>query len=125
MLNAKSAAAVLPASDLDRARQYYNDKLGWEPTGQDAGGLMYTIGSTELYVYETTFAGTAQNTAFMVEVDDIEAAVAELRGAGVAFADYDMPGLTTVNGIADLEGEKAAWFTDSEGNIIALGQRSG
>ncbi|KQO99490.1 VOC family protein [Leifsonia sp. Leaf264] len=125
MLNAKSAAAVLPAIDLDRARQYYDDKLGWKPDGQDAGGLMYTVGGTSVYVYETTFAGTARNTALMVEVDDLQSVVDELRAAGVAFADYDLPGLTTVDGIADLEGEKAAWFTDSEGNIIALGQRSG
>lgn len=125
MLNAKSAAAVLPATDLDRARQYYDDKLGWKPDGQDAGGLMYTVGGTSVYVYETTFAGTARNTALMVEVDDLQSVVDELRAAGVAFADYDLPGLTTVDGIADLEDEKAAWFTDSEGNIIALGQRSG
>ncbi|MEL4318952.1 VOC family protein [Leifsonia sp. YIM 134122] len=125
MLNAKSAAAVLPATDLDRARQYYEDKLGWKPDGQDAGGLMYTVGGTSVYLYETTFAGTAQNTALMVEVADLESSVAELRAAGVAFADYDLPGLRTVDGIADLDGEKAAWFTDSEGNIIALGQRSG
>jgi catechol 2,3-dioxygenase-like lactoylglutathione lyase family enzyme len=123
MLNAKAAAAVLGAADLDRAKAFYADKLGWEPSGQDDGGVYHTVGDTQVYVYTTAYAGTNQATALMIQVEDLDAEVSALRAAGVTFADYDLPGLTTVDGIATLDGEKAAWFTDSEGNILALGQR--
>jgi hypothetical protein len=65
------------------------------------------------------------------EVDDIEATVAELRRRGVVFEVVDLPGLKTVNGIAEVAGnypssgatgEKAAWFRDSEGNLLGIGQ---
>ena len=70
-------------------------------------------------------AGTAQNTVIGWEVDDIDKVVEDLRGRGVTFEEYDFPGLKTVNGIAELEGiERAAWFKDSEGNILSIGQRT-
>jgi hypothetical protein len=58
------------------------------------------------------------------DVDDVEAAVAELRGRGVVFEEYDLPGFKTVDGIAEIAGEKGAWFKDSEGNLLAIGQRT-
>jgi hypothetical protein len=64
------------------------------------------------------------------EVESIEAAVVELRSPGVVFEEYDFPGLRTENGIATVEGnypskgtrERGAWFRDSEGNMLAIGQ---
>jgi catechol 2,3-dioxygenase-like lactoylglutathione lyase family enzyme len=118
------AAATLPASDLTRARAFYEQTLGLEVEEESPSGVQYRAGTGALFVYPSEFAGTNQATAASFEVDDIEATVADLRGRGVTFEEYDFPGLKTEKGIADLEGERGAWFKDTEGNILALGQRS-
>lgn len=118
------ATAVLPAADLDRAQRWWHDVMGRDPvyTDSEGGNLFYDVGGTIVLVYRTDFAGTAKNTAFNLVTDDIDRDAAALRAAGIVFHDYDMPGLKTVDGIADLGGERGAWFDDSEGNIIAIGQ---
>jgi catechol 2,3-dioxygenase-like lactoylglutathione lyase family enzyme len=124
-------AARLLAVDLERARAFYSDKLGLEPAEEREGGLLYRIGECEFALFESggTSSGTFTQLAF--EVEDIQATVAELRERGVVFEEYDLPGLTTVDGIAEVEGEypskggkgeRAAWFRDSEGNMIGIGQ---
>ena len=115
---------VLPASDLARAVQWWKDVFGLDPDMTDEGGVMFQLGGTPVLVYETQFAGTAKNTAFGIDTDDFDRDAAALRERGVAFIDYDLPGLTTVDGVAELGGTRTAWFNDSEGNIIALGQRA-
>ena len=75
-------------------------------------------------VYRTDFAGTAQNTALNLMTDDLDRDMTQLRTHGVMFHDYDMPGLKTVDGVAELGDERSAWFSDSEGNILAIGQVS-
>lgn len=118
------ATAVLPASDLDRAQRWWHDVLGRDPVYADTevGNLFYDVGGTTVLVYRTDFAGTAQNTAFNLLTDDIDRDTTALRTHGVVFHEYDLPGLKTVDGIADLGGLRGAWFSDSEGNIIAIGQ---
>lgn len=114
---------TIPAHDLNRARRFYEQKLGLIPTEELGDGLLYECaGNSQFFLYETGAAGTAQNTAMSWLTDDIEAEVAELRSKGVVFEEYDFPGLKTVNGIADLNGERSAWFKDSEGNILAISQ---
>jgi catechol 2,3-dioxygenase-like lactoylglutathione lyase family enzyme len=120
----KEAAATLPVSNLEAARSFYTDTLGLDAVEENAGGIYFQAGSSRVFVYPSEFAGTNQATAAGFDVDDIEAAVEELRGKGVTFQEYDMPGLKTENGIAELEGEKAAWFKDPSGNILSLGQRA-
>jgi catechol 2,3-dioxygenase-like lactoylglutathione lyase family enzyme len=123
-------ATRLPARDLDRARAFYSEKLGLEPVEEREGGLLYRCGGTEFALYESAGAASGDHTQMGFEVEDIEAVVAELRGRGVVFEEYDFPGLTTVNGIAEIEGnypskgkgERGAWFRDSEGNMLGLGQ---
>jgi catechol 2,3-dioxygenase-like lactoylglutathione lyase family enzyme len=123
-------ATRLPAQDLDRARAFYSEKLGLEPVEEREGGLLYRCGGTEFALYESAGAASGDHTQMGFEVEDIEAVVAELRGRGVVFEEYDFPGLTTVNGIAEIEGnypskgrgERGAWFRDSEGNMLGLGQ---
>jgi catechol 2,3-dioxygenase-like lactoylglutathione lyase family enzyme len=121
----------LPAADLQRARRYYAEKLGLEPSEERPGGLLYELGDGEFALFESggTSSGTFTQMAF--EVDDIDAVVDELRARGVEFEAYDVPGLTTVDGIAEVEGEypskggkgeRAAWFRDSEGNLLGIGQ---
>jgi catechol 2,3-dioxygenase-like lactoylglutathione lyase family enzyme len=116
------ASATLPASDIARAREFYENVLGLQAERETPGGVTYKAGSAHVFVYPSQFAGTNQATAATLIVDDVEAAVAELRDKGVTFLEYDFPGLKTVDGIAEIEGEKGAWFKDTEGNILAVAQ---
>lgn len=120
------ATAVLPAADLGRAKAWWHDVLGRDPLYEDTEGmsLFYDVGGTIVMVYRTEFAGTAGNTAFNLMTDDLDRDMTALRTHGVVFEDYDMPGLKTVDGVAQLGDERSAWFTDSEGNIFAIGELS-
>lgn len=123
MLSELEVHAVLPAKDLQRARAYYKEKLGMEPTDERADGIVFqTPAGAKIFMYETDNAGTAKNTALSWSTDDLDAEMAELRGRGVVFEDYDFPGLKTENGIATYDGGRGAWFIDSEGNILAVGE---
>ena len=115
---------VLPASDLDRAKRWYAEKLGLEPVREDKyGGAEYEVGGAMFLVYRSEFAGTNKATAAGFRVDDFDATVAELRSAGVVFEDVDFGEFgSTVDGVITMPGstDKAAWFKDSEGNILSL-----
>jgi catechol 2,3-dioxygenase-like lactoylglutathione lyase family enzyme len=115
-----SFAATLPAKDLERTRRFYEDVLGAQAVTEDPGGIIYRSGDSYFSLYPTEHAGTAEHTLGAFMVRDVEATVAELRGKGVTFEDYDLPGLKTVNGIADLGGIRGAWFKDPEGNILSV-----
>ena len=116
----------LPAADLDRAREWYEAKLGLTPdrTEEIGGGLWYQTGGGWFYLYPTPTAGTAQNTAAGWTVTDLEAVVEELRGQGVTFEEYDWGGgMKTEKGVMNIPGGyKAAWFKDSEGNTLELSE---
>ena len=130
MLDKAKVATRLPAQDLERARRFYAEKLGLEPAEERPGGLRYPLASGEFVLFASTGAPSGDHTQMAFEVDDIEAAVAELRRRGVVFEEYDVPGLSTVDGIAEIEGnypskgtgERGAWFRDSEGNLLGIGQ---
>ncbi|WP_104173479.1 VOC family protein [Arthrobacter sp. Y81] len=126
MLTDSDIMAVLPAKDIKRAKDFYRDKLGLEPSeSAEEDSLIYRGGhGTTFLVYQTENAGTAKNTQMGWATDDLEREVEELRGRGVVFEEYDMPGLKTENGIATSEWGKAAWFLDSEGNILNISQRA-
>jgi catechol 2,3-dioxygenase-like lactoylglutathione lyase family enzyme len=112
--------ATIPATDINRARGFYEGTLGLKPERVMEAGVIYRFGSgTALFLFPGGTAG-AGHTVGTWFVDDLPAAVEELRGLGVKFEEYDMPGLKTENGIADLGDEFAAWFKDSEGNILAV-----
>jgi catechol 2,3-dioxygenase-like lactoylglutathione lyase family enzyme len=118
------AAATLPITDLARARAFYENTLGLVAQEENEGGILYGVGSSQMFVYPSQFAGTNQATAATLEVSDLETTVGELRNAGVTFEEYDFPELKTENGIAELEGDRGAWFKDPDGNILALIQRT-
>ncbi len=123
MMSRFPLVATLPAADIDRAKAWYRDKLGLEPVGELEQGLRYESGGVRFELYPSSFAGTAQNTAAGFQVDDIEAVVDELTARGVVFEQYDFPGLkTNEKGIATFGTETAAWFKDSEGNILSVGR---
>ncbi|MBD0421781.1 VOC family protein [Streptomyces sp. TRM S81-3] len=124
-------ATRLPARDLERARRFYSEKLGLEPVDERPGGLLYRCGGAEFVVFRSTGASSGAFTQMAWEVDDIETTVSELRGRGVVFEDVDVPGLRTRDGIAEIEGnypskgargERGAWFRDSEGNLLGVGE---
>lgn len=133
MLKNGRVAGRLPAQDLQRARAFYSDKLGLEPVEEREGGLRYEFVNGEFALFESAGRASGDHTQMGWEVDDIEATVADLRTRGVVFEEYDVPGLRTVDGIAEIEGnypskgtgERAAWFRDSEGNMLGIGQPVG
>jgi catechol 2,3-dioxygenase-like lactoylglutathione lyase family enzyme len=120
----------LPAQDLERARAFYAQKLDLEPVEEREGGLRYRCGNGYFSVFQSAGRASGDHTQIAFEVDDIESVVAELRRRGVLFEEVDVPGLRTVDGIADIEGnypskgfgERGAWFRDSEGNLLGVGQ---
>jgi len=126
MFDKMMATAVLAASDLDRAKAWWHDVLGRDPVYEEPEGeaVFYDIGGTGVMVYRSDFAGTAKNTVLNLMTDDLDRDMTMLRTHGVMFHDYDMPGLKTVDGVAELGDERSAWFSDSEGNIFAIGQSS-
>lgn len=112
---------MLPVKDLARARDFYERGLGLEAgSPKPDGKFVYRCGGTELALFPKPDGTKAEHTAISFRVEDIAAAVAELEARGVRFADYDLPGLKTVDHVCVLGAEKAAWFEDTEGNILCL-----
>jgi catechol 2,3-dioxygenase-like lactoylglutathione lyase family enzyme len=130
LLENAEVSTRLPAQDLERARAFYFQKLGLEPVEDREGGLRYRCGNGFFALFQSTGRAAGDHTQMAFEVDDLESVVAELRRRGVAFEEVDVPGLRTVDGIADIEGnypskgagERGAWFRDSEGNLVGVGQ---
>ena len=128
MLNDSRVEAVIPASDLSRARDFYADKLGLTPAQEIPGEVLVyrTAGGTTFEVYRTDYAGMAGHTIAQWHVADIESEVRDLKATGVSFEVYDLPGVRWDGEIASLPGlGRAAWFTDSEGNIMCIDQAAG
>jgi len=118
--------AYIPAQDVPRARQFYEGKLGFKPKQEVNGGVVYEFaGGTACFLYPTPNAGTSKASQLFWDVDDIEREVAELKSRGVTFERYDIPDAPEVKKsadglIVDAGGARAAWFKDTEGNIMAL-----
>ena len=121
----------LPAQDLERARRFYAEKLGLEPAETRPGGLRYQCRSGSFSIFQSAGRPSGEHTQLAWQVDDLDAVVAELRRRGVVFEDVNVQELRTVNGIAEVTGnypsagsggERAAWFRDSEGNLLGIGQ---
>ena len=121
MLQNAPMYSYIPAKDVARARKFYEQTLGFKPSREIAGGVAYDFSDhTACFMYPTPNAGTSRASQAFWKVEDIEREVAELRSKGVTFEEYDMPGMKTHNGIFHGGGSKAAWFKDTEGNIMAL-----
>ena len=122
MLSDRRVYATIPAADLGRAKQWYEEKLGLTPRGEEPMGAIYDLGDgTGFLLYPTPAAGQAPNTLATFSSKDVPGDVAALRKRGVTFEEYDFPGLKTTDGVAQLGDRQAAWFKDSEGNILAIG----
>ena len=120
MLQDAPMYAYIPAKDVARARRFYEEKLGFKPGEEIAGGVVYEFAKgTSCFLYPTPNAGTSQASQAFWQVENVEREVAEVKSRGVVFEKYDMPGVDA-NGIMTGGGAKAAWFKDSEGNIMAV-----
>lgn len=124
MLSDVPMSAVIPASDLDRAKRFYGETLGCKLVRDEGETVRFASGGSEFTVYRTPGGGQAGHTLAGWRVDDLDTEMAELRARGVRFEDYDLPGLKTVDQVAELGGIRGCWFKDSEGNILGVVQET-
>ena len=121
MLQDSPIIPYIPVTDLARARKFYENIIGFKPTREINGGIVYKCDrGTEVFMYVSGGAGTSNASQAFWQVQDIKAEMAELRSRGLVFEEYDFPGMKMENGIATGGGAMAAWFKDSEGNIMAI-----
>jgi catechol 2,3-dioxygenase-like lactoylglutathione lyase family enzyme len=120
-LSGCAVTCMLPVKDLARAPRFYEQGLGLAPGGpRPDGKFIYQVGGTTIALFPKPEGTKAEHTAISFRVTDVRAAIAALETRGVRFADYDLPGLRTVEHVCVLGSEKAAWFDDPEGNILCL-----
>lgn len=123
MLQHSPIYVYLPAADVARARRFYEKTLGFQPSEEIAGGVVYKFANgTGCFLYPTTNAGTNRASQAFWQVADVAREVADLKARGVTFEEYDAPGMKTVDSIATAGGARTAWFKDTEGNILAIVQ---
>jgi predicted enzyme related to lactoylglutathione lyase len=127
MLQESPLYAYFPARNLARARRFYEETLGLVPKSMNNGGVTYEFGGgTAAFLYPTHNAGTSRASQAFWSVADVDREIAELKKRGVVFERYDdMPGERTAEGAVIAGGAKAAWFKDSEGNILAIIETTG
>ncbi|MGW7304578.1 VOC family protein [Streptomyces sp. NPDC054835] len=120
MLAESPIAAIIPVNDMVRAKRFYSETLGLTLIKESAEDVMYETGGSMIGLYETPYGGQAQHTLASWKVADLDAEMKELRSKGIAFEDYDLPGIKTVDGVVESEDMRGAWFKDSEGNILCV-----
>jgi catechol 2,3-dioxygenase-like lactoylglutathione lyase family enzyme len=122
MLSETNTYTTIPVSDLERAQLFYTETLGLTPAMVTEGGVMYRSGGTQFFVYPSRYRASGHTQMSWV-VADIKAEVAALRGKGIEFVVFDVPGVTTVDGIS--QSGPAVWtayFRDPDGNLLGLTQ---
>ena len=125
MLNQSPMMTMLPVVNVDRARQFYEKKLGLSPKStRPDGTVVYEVQGSMLALYPRSEPTHADHTAVTFEVRDVEREVKDLEGRGVRFEDYDLPNLKTERHIARMGSETCAWFKDPEGNILCIHEES-
>jgi catechol 2,3-dioxygenase-like lactoylglutathione lyase family enzyme len=124
MLSKAPVTTILPVIDMNRAREFYERKLGLKPLGFAADGnfVFACAGEATIALIHKSQGTKSEHTAVSFEVADVIAEVKELERRGVVFEDYDLPGLKTVEHVCVLGSDRAAWFKDPEGNILCVHQ---
>ena len=121
MLSEVNAVATIAVKNLETARKFYHDTLGLKETrSEDHEVVVFTSGQSLINVYRSQFAGTNKATALTWAVEDVEAEVRRLKGKGVTFEHYEMPGLKREGDIHVAGPIKVAWFKDPDGNILNI-----
>ncbi len=124
ILSHAPCSAVLSCTNLQRAHEFYVNKLGLTVTEKHDGAIRLQAGSgTTIMLYQRDQPPKAENTVAGFKVPDVPDAVKQLRAKGIVFEEYDLPGLKTVDGIAREGDMEVAWFKDPDGNILAVGRR--
>lgn len=124
MLTKLEIHAALPVQDLDRAKKFYAEKLGFTPISETPAGVDYQCKNSWFSLYPSQGGSTGEFTQAGWRTDNIEGKVAELKSRGVIFEEYDLPKFKTVNSIVTIGPIRAAYFKDSEGNLLGLAQFS-
>jgi len=122
VLNESNTYTTIPVSNLERAQRFYTETLGLTPAMVTEGGVMYRSGGTQFFVYPSRHKASGHSQMSWV-VGDIKAEVAALRAKGIEFVEFDVPGVTTVDGIS--QSGPAVWtayFRDPDGNLLGLTQ---
>lgn len=125
LLSDARIGTALPAQDMERAKGWYKEKLGLAPAQEDPeqGAIYRFPGGGEFMLFQSSGAPSGDHTQLAFQVEDFDAEIAELQKAGVVFEQYDFPGFKTdENGVVMMGGKKGAFFKDSEGNLLALGE---
>ena len=127
MLTNAPVAAVVAVSDMEKGKEFYEGTLGLQKSDMDdPGGVLSVCGIvSRVLVYESQYAGTNEATAASWLVEDIDQAIADLKGKGVSFEQYELPGVTRDGDVHVMGEMKAAWFKDPDGNILNLTSRGG
>ena len=121
MLGDAEIHASVAVKDMDKGKAFYRDTLGLQVAMDSPQGVSFKAGNTYIEVYQSEFAGSAKNTVAMFVVKDLDNVMSGLRGKGVEFMDYDMPGLKTENGVAQMgDDARGSWFQDPDGNTIGI-----
>jgi catechol 2,3-dioxygenase-like lactoylglutathione lyase family enzyme len=126
MINNAPLTAILPVVDVSRATGFYRDRLGLKDLGDEPSGnhVLLTGTGTQIALMPTADGPRTTHTVLSFEVENIGDEIRDLEGRGVSFLDYDLPDLKTTNHVCVLGSEKAAWFADTEGNILCLHERA-
>lgn len=122
MLNQGRVFATLAVSDINKAKEFYGTTLGLSQVDENPGGVTYESGGGRLFVYQSPTAGTNQATCASWQVDDIHSVVDDLKGKGISFEHYEVPGATKDGDIHVMGDMKASWFKDPDGNILNVAQ---
>ncbi len=125
MLGDHPIGAMIPVTDLARAKAFYVDTLGLKVIREQDEGVEFESGGVRFDIYPTRESPGSGATVAGWIVKDLDAEVADLKSRGVTFEDYDYPTLKTVDGIAEIEGFRGAWFKDTEGNVLAVTEETG
>jgi catechol 2,3-dioxygenase-like lactoylglutathione lyase family enzyme len=120
MLGSFNIRPDIAVKDLARAKDFYEDVLGLKLVDENDEELVFQSGSNKLNVYRSEYAGTNQATYVSWDADDVDAAVEALKGKGMAFEHYDMPGMTLEGDVHVMDGMRAAWFKDPDGNVLCV-----
>jgi catechol 2,3-dioxygenase-like lactoylglutathione lyase family enzyme len=124
ILNESRVFATLAVNDIAAGKQFYGGTLGLKQVDENEGGVTYESGGGRLFVYVSPTAGKGQATCAFWEVSDVQKVIEDLKGKGIAFEHYDMPGATWEGDAMVMGGEKVAWFKDADGNILGVGQKA-
>ena len=125
MLGDKDVCACLAVKDMAAAAKFYEEVLGLTKDMESPGGTFYKSGSSGVFVYPSSFAGSNQATAAAWTVSDVAATAEALKAKGVTFEHYDMPGVELQGDVHHMGDLQAAWFKDPDGNILNIVNQRG